>query len=74
MNQTTNELNGHLHPLSEHLGAYLGQGGKAVAEGMYGSEGPECTSLSDSLSLMVTYLMETLSRTAWVPEKPSHAS
>lgn len=32
-NHIISELNGHLNPLSEHLGACLGQAGKAVTEG-----------------------------------------
>lgn len=33
LNQIISELNGHLNPLSEHLGAYSGQAEKAITEG-----------------------------------------
>lgn len=33
-NQIVRELNGQLNPLSEQLGAYLTQAGKAVTEGV----------------------------------------
>ena len=42
-NQIISELNGHLNPLSQHLGTHLGQEGKAATEGNWGNRGSECT-------------------------------